>query len=101
VSQQGQQGIAGLEAPAKLGDCGGSMPRLIPLKQHRTTGQIQTPRAELNTQGVIGATITDLQIGQPTHQLAAQSEMAAERAATVVHEHQRHCAILAINAASL
>ena len=35
---------------------------------------------------------------QPTLQLAAQGEMAAEGAAAVVHEREGHCAILAIAA---
>jgi hypothetical protein len=47
---------------------------------------------------VIGATIADLQIRQTAHQLTAEREVAAERTATVVNEHQGHCAILAINA---
>jgi hypothetical protein len=74
------------------------VPGLLPLEQHGTASQIQSSCLELSPQGVVSPTIADHQLRQASLQLAAQSEMAAEGAATVVHEREGHCAILAIAA---
>jgi len=47
LPQQGQQRVAWLQAPAKLGDRSSPMPSLFVLQQHRTARQIQTTSLQL------------------------------------------------------
>jgi hypothetical protein len=72
------------------------VPGLVTLEQHRTAGQIQTPSLQGSAQIVIGPAITQLKQGYPSRELGGEGELAAEGAAAVVNESQRHCAILAI-----
>jgi hypothetical protein len=72
------------------------MPGLFAVEQHRPVGQVETPCLQGSAQIVIGPAITELKQGYPTRELGGEGELAAEGAAAVVNESQRHCAILAI-----
>jgi hypothetical protein len=73
------------------------MPGLLSFEQHRPIGQVETPCLESFPQTVIGPSVTELKLGESSPELGAQGELAAEGAAAVVNENQRHCAILAIS----
>jgi hypothetical protein len=62
------------------------VPGPFPLQQHRTFGQGQAPCLEASAQAVVRPPIDDAQVGDPTPQLAAQGEVAAEGATAVVDE---------------
>jgi hypothetical protein len=72
------------------------VPGLFTLEQHRPTGQVETPGLQGRAQIVIGPAITQLKQGDPSRELGGEGELAAEGAAAVVNESQRHCAILAV-----
>jgi hypothetical protein len=58
-------------------------------------GQVQAPGLQGSAQIVIGPAIPELKQGYPSRELGGEGELAAEGAAAVVNESQRHCAILA------
>jgi hypothetical protein len=72
------------------------VPGLVTLEQHRPFRQVETPRLKGRAQLVIGPAITQLKQGYSSRELRGEGEVAAEGAAAVVYESQRHCAILAI-----
>ena len=94
--QQLQEGAAGGEATAKFGDRFCPVPGLVTLEQHRPAGQVQTPLLQGSAQVVIGPAITQLKQGYPARELGGEGKLAAEGAAAVVNESQRHRSILAI-----
>ena len=98
ATQQRQQRITRLKPPAQFSNGLSAMPRPRALQQHSATGQMQTARSQFSPQRLIRPAVANLEVGHTPHQLTAQGEVAAERAAAVVHEHQGHCAILTIAA---
>jgi hypothetical protein len=72
------------------------VPGLFTLEQHGPTGQVKTPCLQGRAQIVIGPAIPQLKQGYPPRELGGEGELAAEGAAAVVNESQRHCSILAV-----
>jgi hypothetical protein len=73
------------------------VPGLFTLEQHCPAGQVETPRLQVSAQLVIGPAIPQLKQGYPSRELGGEGELAAEGAAAVVNESQRHCSILAVS----
>jgi len=70
------------------------MPGQLAIQQHSSARQIKTPLPQLETQGMVTAPITKLQLRQTTSQLCSQCEVPAERARPVVHQLQCHVVIM-------
>jgi hypothetical protein len=77
------------------------VPGLVAIEQHRPLGEVQAPYLQGSPQIVIGPAITQLKQGYSSRELGGEGELAAEGAAAVVNESQRHCAILATSTPTL